>query len=133
MKNAYFRSPVNLTGPVEIGIYETPVNLVLKVKFQINDFGIVLDKIRWSLLSMDEERKEKGGRILKVKLLKELEDVESELFEKESLWKLGLQRNDQDCSRLLTVKNLFSKNLIADWPRINVVRRKEHFLLLLAI
>lgn len=59
-------------------------------------------------------KKEKGGRILKVKLLKELEDVESELFEKESLWKLGLQRNDQDCSRLLTVKNLFSKNLIAD-------------------
>lgn len=41
---------------------------------------------------MDEERKEKGGRILKVKLLKELGDVESELFEKESLWKLGLQR-----------------------------------------
>lgn len=63
---------------------------------------------------MDEERKEKGGRILKVKLLKELGDVESQLFEKESLWKLGLQRNDQDCSRLLTVKNLFSKNLIAD-------------------
>lgn len=59
-------------------------------------------------------KKEKGGRILKVKLLKELEDVESELFEKESLWKLGLQRNDQDCSRLLTVKNIFSKNLIAD-------------------
>lgn len=63
---------------------------------------------------MDEERKEKGGRILKVKFLKELGDVESELFEKESLWKLGLQRNDQDCSRLLTVKILFSKNLIAD-------------------
>ena len=59
MKNAYFPSPVNLTGPVEIGIYETPVNLVLKVKFQINDFGIVLDKIRWSLLSMDEERRKK--------------------------------------------------------------------------
>ena len=29
MKNAYFRLPVNLAGPVEIGIYETPVNLVL--------------------------------------------------------------------------------------------------------
>ena len=29
MKNAYFRLPVNLTGPVEIDIYETPVNLVL--------------------------------------------------------------------------------------------------------
>ena len=29
MKTAYFRLPVNLTGPVEIGTYETPVNLVL--------------------------------------------------------------------------------------------------------
>ena len=29
MKNAYFRLLVNLAGPVEIGMYETPVNLVL--------------------------------------------------------------------------------------------------------
>ena len=35
MKNAYFRLPVNLTGPVEIGIYETPVNLVLKLMLQM--------------------------------------------------------------------------------------------------
>ena len=31
MKNAYFRLPVNLTGPVKISIYETPVNLVLTI------------------------------------------------------------------------------------------------------
>ena len=31
MKNAYFRLPINLTCPVEIGIYETPVNLILRV------------------------------------------------------------------------------------------------------
>ena len=31
MKNAYFRLPVNLTCPVEIGIYETPVNLMLRI------------------------------------------------------------------------------------------------------
>ena len=31
MKNAYFRLSVNLAGPVEIGIYETPVNLVLMI------------------------------------------------------------------------------------------------------
>ena len=30
MKSAYFRLSVNLTGPVEVGIYETPVNLVLR-------------------------------------------------------------------------------------------------------
>ena len=37
MKNAYFRLHVNLTGPVEISIYETPVNLVLS-KMCTGDF-----------------------------------------------------------------------------------------------
>ena len=37
MKNEYFRLPVNLTGPVEIGIYETPVNLVLNKEINIQD------------------------------------------------------------------------------------------------
>ena len=32
MKNAYFRLPANLTDPVEIGIYETPVNLMLNTQ-----------------------------------------------------------------------------------------------------
>ena len=46
MKTAYFRLPVNLTGPVEIGIYETPVNLVLK-KIAVNfmRFVSILQKI----------------------------------------------------------------------------------------